>query len=101
MKAEDVAGPSCSSAAEGTPPKAKKSKKAPPRVYEPCGRGLCCTCAICRKAREQQVGSSAAPPVRLHVLFTQQGVTAGKKVCLWSSCLALAKPGLVSEMIPA
>ena len=57
VKAEGAAGPSCSSA-EGMPPR-KKPKKAPPRVYEPCGRGPSCTCAICRKAREQQVGAMA------------------------------------------
>lgn len=56
VKAEDAAGPS---SAGGTPPKTKKPKKAPPRLYEPCGRGPYCTCAICRKAHEQQVGAGA------------------------------------------
>lgn len=33
---------------------AKKAKKAP-TVYQPCGRGGSCTCAICKKAKAQQV----------------------------------------------
>ena len=36
-----------------SPPR-KKARKGPIQ-YEPCGRGEFCTCAICKKAKDQQV----------------------------------------------
>lgn len=40
-----------------SPPR-KKAKKGPIQ-YQPCGRGEDCTCAICKKAKDQQVRTRA------------------------------------------
>jgi len=42
-------------------PTPKKAKKVP-TVYQPCGRGARCTCAICKKAKEQQVQMAYTSP---------------------------------------
>lgn len=46
------------SEAEGDGPPRKKAKKGP-ILYQPCGRGEHCTCAICNKAKQQQVWAPA------------------------------------------
>ena len=44
--------------ADGDGPPRKKGKKGL-IIYEPCGRGEYCTCAICKKAKQQQVWTPA------------------------------------------
>ncbi|CAL8469222.1 g8763 [Coccomyxa elongata] len=50
--------------AEGDGPPRKKAKKGP-ILYQPCGRGEHCTCAICRKAQQQQAKAADREERRL------------------------------------
>ncbi|BDA45031.1 Helicase-like transcription factor [Coccomyxa sp. Obi] len=59
-----VAKAEVKSEAEGDGPPRKKAKKGP-ILYQPCGRGEHCTCAICKKAKQQQAKAAEREEKRL------------------------------------